>query len=299
MKKKGINFISISMVLLVLVVVFSACDKDEDVIGPPTIDILAENGYVSTDTTMAAGEEINLKVKMVKGDNNITNFTIDVYTDLSQNYFDTGMNVGEIVWEGSFIKSLAPVEEWNFTVRDREGAYSSTSLTITLDTSSNYRPLHAYTGITLGAPENEDIEGCFSVASGSLFFHQEAAADTMIQSAVDLIYFYSDVDLNTIASAGANIEDGIFPVNPTTWSITNTTRYFKTSLTADDFNAAVNDSIILANYEEGDAKRKAKKLEANDIYTFRTQCGKLGIFLVNEVLGTTEGSINIDLKVQD
>ena len=132
-----------------------------------------------------------------------------------------------------------------------------------------------------------------------MFYHQEAATDTMIQSAVDLIYFYSEVDLNTIASAGANIEDGIFPVNPTTWSITNTTRYFKTSLTADDFDAAVNDSIILANYEEGDAKRKAKKLAVDDIYTFRTQSGKLGIFQVNEVNGTTEGSLNIDLKVQD
>lgn len=297
--KKRIKFISISKILLIVLVVLSACDKEEDVIGPPWIDILAENGYVSADTSMAAGEEISLKVRMMKGDNNITNFTIDVYTDVTQNYFDTGMNVGEIVWEGSFIKSLAPIEEWTFTVRDREGAYSSTSLTITLDTNSAYTPLHAYTGITLGAPENEDDEGCFSVASGSLFFHQEAATDTMIQSAVDLIYFYSDIDMNTIASAGANIEDGIFPVNPTTWTITNTTRYYKTSLTADDFNAAVNDSIILANYEEGDAKRKAKGLESDEIYTFRTQCGKLGIFLVNEVVGTTGGSINIDLKVQD
>ena len=296
--KNSINASRISKVLLIILVVFSSCKKEEDVIGPPQIYIMSETGYVSGDTTMAAGEEIRLKVKMMKGDNNITNFTIDVFTESVQTYFDTGMNVGEIVWEGSFIKSLAPVEEWTFTVRDREGAYGQTSLTISLDTGIAYNPLHTYSALTLGAPDNDQQEGCFSVAGGGLYFHEEAAADTVIQSDIDLLYFYSAEDKNTIASPGANIEDGIFTVNPGSWTVVNTTRYYKTSLTADDFNSAENDSIIIANYEEGEAKRKAKKLLQNDIYTFKTQCGKLGILMVNEVTGTNEGSVNIDIKIQ-
>ena len=72
----------------------------------------------------------------------------------------------------------------------------------------------------------------------------------------------------------------------------------KSSMSIDDFITAVNDSIILANYDEGEAKRKAKKLKVDDIYTFRTESGKLGMFLVNAVNGTGDGSINIRLKTQ-
>ena len=56
--------------------------------------------------------------------------------------------------------------------------------------------------------------------------------------------------------------------------------------------------FIIANYDEGEAKRKAKKLKQDDIFTFRTQDGRLGMFKVNEVSSTTGGSINISLKTQ-
>ena len=61
---------------------------------------------------------------------------------------------------------------------------------------------------------------------------------------------------------------------------------------------AGNDSIIIANYNEGEARRKAKNLAPDDIYTFRTQSGRLGMFLVKEVNGTAAGDIVIQIKTQ-
>jgi len=190
------------------------------------------------------------------------------------------------------------MEDWKFIVRDREGNAATTSILIGLDTSTQYTSLIKYAPIDFGAQDNQQYGGCYNIADSSMFFHQEVAADTALQSGIDMLCFYNEIDKNTIASAGANIEDGIFPTNPGNWTFVNTTRYFKTSLSAEDFNSAINDSIIIANYVEGDAKRKAKKLMPDDIYTFRTQSGKLGIFMVNGVNGTNAGSINISLKTQ-
>ncbi|NQT76682.1 MAG: hypothetical protein HQ565_03135 [Bacteroidetes bacterium] len=285
-------------IVIIIMMLNVACKKDNEVIVPPSIMIMNEQGYISSDTSIAPGSEIRLKVMMQKGDLNITNFLIDVYTDEMQHYFDTGMNVSYLEWQGIFIKTSAAIEEWKFIVRDRDGNSSSTSLMISLDTSGSYQPLQYYSPVLLGAQDNEQEGGCFNISDSSMHFHVQVAEDTALQSGIDLIYYYSPEDENTIASPGANIEDDIFTVNPANWTIKNTSRYIKISITPQEFLESMNDSIIIANYDEGEAKRKAKKLKKDDIYTFRTQDGRLGMFLVNEVSGTTDGSINISLKTQ-
>ncbi len=297
--KARLQVIILFVVIAALMIVFNACNKDDDETLGPTISLVAEQGYISHDTVLAAGKEIKVKVNLSKGDLDITNFLINVITvDGAQTYFDTAVNTGSFSWTGSFIKSFSALEEWKFMVRDREGNAASTSITIGLDTSSVYLPLEFIQDIRLGAQYNATTEGCFNISDGSYAFFDDATADTSIQAGIDLLYYYSETDLNTIASPGANVEDGVFAVNPADWTIKNTTRFIKTGLSADDFMTAVNDSILLANYNESEAKRKAKTLDAGHIYTFRTQQGKLGMFMVNEVSGEAEGSVNIHLKIQ-
>jgi hypothetical protein len=281
---------------MILFVAFS-CKKSEENF-PPTITLLPGSGYVHSDTTLASGADIKLRVQMQKGDLNMTNFLIDVNTDSVSRYFDTGMNIEYLVWEGAFIKTLAPIEDWIFMVIDREGNATATSIKISLDTSAQFTPLLSYSPFDFGAQDNQQVGGCYDISDSSMYFHAAVAADTSLQKGIDMLCFYDDIDKNTITSSGANIEDGIFPVNPSSWTYINTTRYYETSLSVDDYNAATSDSILLANYDEGEAKRKAKKLAIDDIYTFRTESGRLGIFKVNAVNGTNEGNINISLKIQ-
>jgi hypothetical protein len=267
---------------------------------PPGIMIPENGNHVFGDTTIAAGAEINLALILQKTDLNITHFYIDVYADgTAQRYFDTATNLSaSLEWHGKFVKSLEPMEEWVFTVRDNEGNASDISLMIGLDTSSGYQTLITHENVMFGAQENDVTGSCYFLADNQIHFNAVVDADTNLQRGIDMLCFYDDEDKNTIASPGANVPDGIFTVNPADWTIVNTSRYFETSLTADDFLNATNDSIVIANYDEAEAKRKAKKLNAGDIYTFRTQGGKLGIFMVSEIVGTTDGSIEINLKVQ-
>ncbi len=291
------NYLIMPGLLAMLIIISFSCKKTVEHL-PPDLVLVEENGYIFGDTILSSGSDIRLKVLMQGSDLNITNFLIEVYSDSVSRYFDTGMNTSYFVWEGIFIKTLAPVEDWNFIVRDSEGNAASTSIKISLDTNAQYTPLVEYGPVEFGAQDNQQSGGCFDIANNMMYFYQVVDADTSLQAGIDMLCFYDDIDKNTIASPGANIEDGIFPTNPANWESINTTRYMKTSLAADDFNNAINDSIIIANYDEGEAKRKAKKLKLDDIYTFRTQEGRLGIFKVNAVNGAQEGSVNISLKTQ-
>lgn len=298
MKRKIYSKLSL-LSLLILLVVIGACKKDEEEKILPSISIIEEAGYLSSDTTLKAGDEIKIKVLLQGGDQNITNFVINVITDsATTTYFDTAMNIASLSWHGTFFKSFAPTEEWEFIVYDREGYSAGEGFTLSLDTTASYQPLNSFSSIVLGAQDNGQLGECFNPYDASIHFIEDADQDTAIQTGVELLYYYYGDDKNVIASPGANIEDEVYTVNTADWTIVNTTRYIETGLSVDDFNQAVNDSIILANYNEGDAKRKAKKLQADEVFTFRTQKGKLGMFLVKEVDGTTEGSINIDIKIQ-
>ena len=291
MKKIVFQLLTLTLLLVI------GCDKTEDHI-PPTIELIKEGGYIWGDTSLAGGDDINIKVKLQKGDLNITNFLIDVYANSESRYLDTGMNTDYLVWSGTFLKTLSPVEDWKLMAFDRDGNATAIGFTISLDATPEYDPLLSYPALVFGAQDNEGTGGCYNSSDDIICNHQEAAADTNLQKGIDILYFYDETDKNTIASPGANIPDGIFTINPSSWTYINTTRYYKTSLTPDDFDAGENDSILFANYDEGEAKRKAKSLKINDIYTFKTQAGRLGIFMVNAVEGTSEGNISISLKIQ-
>lgn len=282
--------------LFIAIIITGCTEKDEGGNGP-LIQLISGNNLISTDTIISPGQLMQFEVSASKGNYNITNFVILVNGDSSQVYYDTGMNVASFTWNGAFAKSFTDNEVWEFVARDRYSRSDMVSILIQNDSSSGLGPINSYTNVELGAQSNENIGGCLSLSDQFVYFIAEAYNH---QETIDIIYYYGE-DNETIGSPGANIEDGIFPdeYNPDNWQYQNTTRYIKTSLSPDEFNLIQNDSLLLVSYIEGEGKRKAKELVTNDVYSFKTQDTKYGMFLVTEVLGTDAGSVIIDIKIQE
>lgn len=285
-----------ALFLLMFIFMIGCTEKDEGGEGP-IIQLIAGKNLISSDTIIAPGQLMQFKVSANKGNYNITNFVILVNGDSSQVYYDTGMNVVSFSWKGSFAKSFDADEVWEFIARDRYSRSDVVSILIQNDSSAGLGPINTYTNIQLGAQSNQNDGGYFSLADQSVYLIDEAFEH---QESIDMIYYYGE-DSQTIASPGANIEDGIFPpeYNPSNWTYRNTTRYIKTNLSPDEFNQIQNDSILLVSYTEGDGKRKAKKLISNDVYSFKTQDSKYGMFLITEISGGESGTIKIDIKIQE
>jgi len=288
----------LSIIFILSLIIFS-CNKNNDSSLSPTVLLVADPGFISNSTIASPGELLMFKVELQEGSEKLTNFYIEV-TNANQmaiRYFDTAMYASNILWTGSFYKSPEPSESWNFIVKDRWGGSNSSTIEITADTNSVYGPIDTFENIALGAQLNLNTGGFYSLSTQLVYFANAAKNN---QELIDLVYYYYSEDENTIASPGANIEDGVFPedLTPVNWEIRNTTRYIQTSLTQEDFENAANDSILIANYIDAEGKRKAKNLIVGYIYVFKNQQSRLGMFYVNSVDGTDEGLIDIDLKIQ-
>lgn len=285
------------IIIIFVVVLFVGCTEKDEGGSAPLIQLISGNDLISSDTIISPGQLMQFEVSAISFNYNITNFLIVVNGDSSQVYYDTGMNVASFTWTGTFAKSFNDNEVWEFIARDRYSRSDMVSILIQNDTSSGPGPIYTYTDIVLGAQSNQNVGGCFSLSDQMIYFIDEASNH---QETIDMMY-YDGEDNETIGSPGANIEDGIFPdeYNPGNWDYQNTTRYIKTDLSPDEFYQIQNDSILLVSYVEGEGKRKAKELLADDVYSFKTQDTKYGMFLVTEVLGSASGSIKVDIKIQE
>lgn len=285
------------LILLLPLYLISGCTEKDAGGNGPIIQLNTGQDLISSDTAISPGQLITFAVTATKGNYNITNFIVLVNGDSSQVYYDTGMNVASLNWTGTFAKSYNDNEVWEFIVRDRYSRSDMVSILIQNDTLAGPGPIFSYSDIELGAQSNSINGCCLSLFNQQAYFIDEAFAD---QEIIDLIYYMGE-DNETMGSPGANIEDGIFPdeYNMDNWTYRNTTRYLKTSVSPDEFNFIQNDSLLLVSYIEGEGKRKAKELQANDVYSFKTQGLKYGMFLVSEVLASDTGSVKIDIKIQE
>ncbi len=290
---------SLVVVFLSIALVLSGCKKDETEYPAPEVSFIAGDNYVSGDTTLALGELYKVGIRASNPNVNLTNFIIRVETDIVETYLDSGMNTSELVYETYITKGLSEVENWTFIIRDKDGKSSEIGFVIKKDTTTEFGNISYFPSVTLGA-QNNPTNSFFSLSDG-LTYNLDGAY--LNQDLIDLCYYYDfiDTDENTIASPGANIDESVFPGDHSipNWTERRESRFKIAEIDESDFDAATNDSLLIAAYGQSDGKRKAKNLVAGDIYSFKNSDGKVGLFVVNSISGTDNGEVNIKIKFQE
>ncbi len=284
---------------ILLVMVVGSCTKTNNPGVPPVIGFITDSGMVSNDTTLQLGGSYRIGLSAFGEDYNLTNLIIKIETSENEVFLDTGMNTPALKYYKTIVKGPAISERWTFIIRDRDGQSSQISHTISLDTNTvAYGDITEYENISLGAQFSE-VDGFMSLTNGNTYNMEEAYDN---QGIIDLCYYYDvvDTDENTISSPGGNISEQIFSGEfwPGNWEVRITTRFKTTELTIDNFEAANNDSLLIAAYGTTDGKRKAKNMKTGDIFSFRNSDGLIGLFHVETVEGQENGSVNISIKIQ-
>ena len=103
----------------------------------------------------------------------------------------------------------------------------------------------------------------------------------------------------SLGSPGSNIT-GIFEgaSSPDNYTTKNLTRFFKTELTAAQFDAIQNDAVIIDAYNADESRKKASVLTAGDVYAIKIQSGLYGLIKVIAVSGEETGTLEIAVKIQ-
>ena len=291
---KNWNFYII--ILAIICFTFSCKKKDVNTDGPK-LSFVKGSGYVSGDTILQLGDQINVMLSAEMGGSKLTYLKVTLDNGaLIQTALDTGFNIASLQCLKKIIKTNAENETWTFLVMDRNRNESSISLKINKKPTTSWGEITTYPSIILGAQSSASFGSFLSLADGKIYFQDSAY---IMRQVVDIIYYVGPYN-STLASPGETQAPGFFTVVPAInlWVPRNVTMYDTTTLTVPDFNNSHNDSLILFTYNDIIAKKKAKYLAQNSIYAFKSQTGKLGLIKVNSVDAGTTGSVSLSIKIQ-
>ena len=288
-------FSILSLVLISASLFVAGCSKDEDPI-PPTITFKQAAGYVSANTTANYGDTLDFGITAKSnGTDNLAKFQI--YAN-GQQLLDSTINSGTFTFDFYTVKSILDKEVWKFVTTDIAGNSKTDTIVIT----GNFGEILTYSSKTLGAQSNTTEKGFISYSnSAATQYTQDEAFNH--QADIDMFCFYENtatsVNMMTLAAPGSNIK-GIFTGATSTelYTVKNVTFFVKTTLTAAQFDAVTNDAVIRASFDPKNQFKKAKLLTAGDVYSFKLQSGKYGLYKVIAVAGAEAGTLQIAVKIQ-
>jgi hypothetical protein len=295
--EKCLSTIIILLVTISFFLVLS-CKRDNNSDGPD-IRFITGGNYFSKDTVLKAGDPFLIGIIAEFGDNDLTNFRVMRSFEGGQEIIvDTGIHNEVFEYHHSMSKGVHPVEVWNFRIMDEEGLWSEISFILRNDTTAGFDSITYYPSVLMGTQQSTDYGSFYDLKNNVVYFQDEAFT---VQDSIEMLYYYDPTgDANTIASPNANVDTSIYTgaTGLQHWTYKNETRYFETSLSTAQFDAIINDSLIIASYDQLNAKRKAKNLVPGEIYSFKTAHGKFGLFKTVNVIGAETGSIEISIKLQ-
>lgn len=292
------NLLKLLGMTMVVVLLMTSCSKDEDEKVPPTLNLKAGEGWVSQDMNAAAGDTLNFGITAASnGTDNLVNFKIKYNQEV---VYDSTFNNATFEEDLYTLKTPSETDVFEFIVTDKAGNVTSITVTVT----GEFGEINTYNVVLLGAQDNVDVESFLSLSNNTTVKYMQGDAFNH-QADIDMFCFYEDTPENqnfmTLAAPGSGIE-GIFTGNssPDNYTVKNTTRFVKAEITATQFDQITNDGALIFSYKanEDNARRKASKLTADDVYSFKIQSGLYGLLKVISVNGTETGTLEMAIKIQ-
>jgi hypothetical protein len=289
-KGKTFGFVSILLVTLLVV----SCGKDN---GNPTIRFVTGPEFTGKDTVIRVADTLPVTIE-VKWNGADLLEVLDVREkDLSITTFD--LDGEEATFTLNLVKGTDQTENWSFIVIDVDGNQASVSLTLTKDPNSEYGAIRYYSSVVLGAQNN--------IAKSAFISFQSEQATTfnldqafVSQAKIDFFFYYNETTKATLAGPGSNLPPDLYPGSRSIdlWTIKRESRFLKSTMTAQDFNAISNDSKLIKGWLDASSVLLATELKPNDIWLVKTADGKLGAVLVKQAGSTDTGEIEFAIKIQ-
>jgi len=285
----------VSLIVLVAIFFLTACEKEKVSDIEPIIQLNTDDGFISSDYTMAAGQQYDVHViASAENGENITNLIIK---SNGTRIFDNGYNTPTLSEIVTLTKTSEETEILTFVIRNKARLSDSLSITLTKEIREPGE-ITRYTSNIMGCHENTALGNYYSLSNNLIYTQAEAFNN---QNLIDFIYFYDAVeDENALGSPAANLSRIITGSDaPDKWTTKRTTRYTRApiNITNEEFENASNDSLILANLFI-DGGRKAKHLTNDQFYGFVNEENKYGIIKIEDVTGQAEGTIQFSLIIQ-
>lgn len=293
------NFFRLFSLTCILIVVFSGCKK-EDSNTQPTISIRSGGDFIS-DGSYLINHTAKIGIIADGGGENITNLVIKISKNGTTTILtDGGYNLPTLDLTKVLQISKGDSLTWTITVMNKDRNTASISF-FTRDTTLSYGEIWSYSGIRLGM-QNSTLGSYFDPFTGTVYNSTNVAGHEADVHILGYYYISSGIPSFTFSSAGDEDAPTYLPAM-SGWSVKNYTDWdYVTLVSTTSFDAATNDSLLVASFHSGAgiSSRKYKWANAGMVIPFKTTNSKAGLIKVNAITSADAdaGYINFDIKIQ-
>jgi hypothetical protein len=275
---------------------FNACEEETtnsypvisyDDASPVTLEPGEDSYSVTGDIVAEAGLESVTVTKTTATGGTVPVATIDDFesgevTQVDDSTYNFRFELSDITEETTL----------EITAVDKDAQEASKSIVIQV-TAGN--PISSFTAVLMGGQGNNSV-GSFLDADGGDVYLQAAAESNA--ALIDVVYYYGSSNLATLtAPDDATVNGGAGNLSLCAdFTVKNDTRFGTSSISATAFDAIENDAEISAI--TGLSASKMTDLAVNDVIEFITAEGKKGLIKVANMTTGSDGTITIDVKIQ-
>jgi hypothetical protein len=277
---------------------FFGCKSDTE---EPIMGLISGDGFFASDTIANPGQRFSIRIKGNSGSLPATNFRIIVESNgTSGTILDSGIYSDHFDIVKSFYFGGNDLEKWSFYIKNKDGLVASTSISIRRNPNALYGPISEYSNLNFKLQQNNG--GNMLLLNTGLLI--PATSSVSYQSTVDFLAYYSSVNFYTLSSPNETEAPGFYP-SILSMTTKNELRYKNdyTTVTPATFDAVMNDSLILASYDNSViGTRKAKNVLPGSVIPFAVQtgpmAGKKGLIKIIDTQGEAAGTIMLSIKIQ-
>ena len=290
------------LIIIVAFILFgglSGCKKDDSE-SLPTISIKSGGDFTS-DGSYLSNHTAKIGIIADGGGKNITNLVIRTTKNgITSVLLDEGSNAASLDLTKVLQISQGDSLTWTISVMNKDRKSASISF-FTRDTTLSYGEIWSYSGIRLGM-QNSALGTFFDPFTGTLYTPYTVAGHESSVHILGYYYITSGLPSFTFSSAGDSDAPTYYSMI-SGWGTKNYTDWdYVTSVTTASFDAATNDSLLVASFHSGAgfSSRKYKYADAGKVIPFKTANNKAGLIKVNAITASDEaaGYIDFDIKIQ-
>jgi hypothetical protein len=292
----------LSAILITSVTLFTSCTEDTDPVDlPPTVNFVADAGYISNDATLTVGMPFAVKVLAqanVTSGSKIQSIKITRIVN-NQIIWDTTLafNDATVTLEANFnALNTVGTENIEFKATDKAGQSAKKEIKITT-TNVSGGAINSWEMRILGSWNNLTVGSSFASINGNVYMLDQAFAN---QNLIDFIYWWGQTTAATIGApndpnAALVFNTGAYALS--NWTTRNATKFKPTTLTSAQFDAVTDATPCIDNATGADGTRLGA-LAVDQVFAFISVTGKHGLIRVKNITEGSAGQITIDVKVQ-
>jgi hypothetical protein len=272
---------------------------------PPSLVLLSGEyqpgiAYISSDTTLVVSKQfaIGITANSTSDENLKSVFITRVFENVDT---DTLLNIS--INNNTFTldtltaaRTNPGTEDFYFRVTDKNN--QSTTIGFTIITEPAPPNFVTYNDRILGA-QGSNIGGSFATSDGAIYTLDEAKINS---DKVDFLYFYDDNNHATIAAPddadAATVFTGINGL--ANWTVQNPSKFKMTTHSSSDFDQIQTSSqlVTAATLPTYPNLSKVNNFTNGKVLAFQTADLKYGLIRIDNISGTSDGTIEITVKVQ-